>query len=110
MPALILYLSILWFGFKNVRTTKRFGWGQKELVVLAGGLQASLAGYVVGSVFASTAYQFFPYLLVAYTTALFSIAKITALHSKEAKSVSQATLENEAYAQTSESGMSWHLG
>jgi O-antigen ligase len=110
MPALILYVSILWFGFKNVRTTKRFGWGQKELVVLAGGLQASLAGYVVGSVFASTAYQFFPYLLVGYTTALFSIAKITALHSKQSKSVRQATRENEAYAQTSESGMSWHLG
>jgi hypothetical protein len=68
MPALILYVLILWFGFKNVRATKRFGWGQKELVVLAGSLQASLAGYVVGSVFASTAYQFFPYLLVAYTT------------------------------------------
>jgi O-antigen ligase len=110
MPALILYVLILWFGFKNVRATKRFGWGQKELVVLAGSLQASLAGYVVGSVFASTAYQFFPYLLVAYTTALFSIAKITALHSKESKSVRQATLENGAYAQTSESGMSWHLG
>jgi len=110
MPALILYVSILWFGFKNVRATKRFGWGQKELVVLAGGLQASLAGYVVGSVFASTAYQFFPYLLVANTTAVFSIAKITALRSKESKSVSQSTLENEAYAQTSESGMSWHLG
>jgi len=91
MPALILYVLILWFGFKNVKATKRFGWGQKELVVLAGGLQASLAGYVVGSVFASTAYQFFPYLLVAYTTALFSIARNTFSHSKVSKSVS---LEN----------------
>ena len=110
MPALILYALILWFGFKNVRATKRFGRAQRELVILAGGLQAGLAGYVVGSVFASTAYQFFPYLLVSYTTALFSIAKITALHSKESKSVSQKTFENEACAQTSRSGMSWHLG
>jgi putative inorganic carbon (HCO3(-)) transporter len=110
MPALILYALILWFGFKNVRATKRCGRVQRELVILAGGLQAGLAGYVVGSVFASTAYQFFPYLLVSYTTALFSIAKITALHSKESKSVSQKTFENEACAQTSRLGMSWHLG
>ena len=110
MPAFILYALILWFGFKNVRVAKRFGRGQKELVVLAGALKASLAGYVVGSVFASTAYQFFPYLLVAFTTALFSIARITALHSKESKSASQVTLENEAYAEASESGMAWHLG
>jgi putative inorganic carbon (HCO3(-)) transporter len=110
LPALILYVLILWFGIKNVRATKRFGQGQKELVVFAGGLLASLAGYVVGSAFASAAYQFFPYFLVAYTTALFSIAKITALRSKESKSLSQPTFENEACAQTSRSGMSWHLG
>jgi O-antigen ligase len=109
MPALILYALILWFGFKNVRATKRFGWRQKELVVLAGGLQASLAGYVVGSVFASTAYQFFPYLLVAYATALFSIAKITALHSKESKSVSLKKPDGETYQDKTEFELARHF-
>jgi hypothetical protein len=42
--------------------------------LFTGGLWASLAGYVVGAFFASTAYQLFPYFLVAYTTALFNIA------------------------------------
>jgi len=55
-------------------------------------------------------FQFFPYLLVAYTTALFSIAKNTVSHSKYSNSVSQSPLNNEAYAHTAESDMSWHFG
>ena len=36
--------------------------------MLASALYASLAGFVVGSLFGSVAYQLFPYFLVAYTT------------------------------------------
>ncbi len=110
LPTLILYVLILWHGFTNVRTTKRLAPRRTESSLLAGVLHASLIGYIVGSVFASVGFQFFPYVLVAYTTALFSIVKNTASHSKESKLVSQSTLKNEAYAHTTESGMSWHLG
>ena len=88
VPAVILYGLILWLGFKNVRASKRFGRRQKESSVLARAFQASMAGYVVGSLFASVAYQMFPYFLVAYTTALLSITK------KAAHSTARETMIN----------------
>ena len=69
VPALILYVLIFWCGFESLRATKRLALGEKELRLLAGAFQASLAGYIVGSLFSSAAYQFFPYILVAYTAA-----------------------------------------
>lgn len=110
LPALVLYALILWHGFTNVRTTNRLASRRTESSLLAGVLHASLVGYAVGSVFDSVGFQFFPYLLVAYTTALFSIAKNTVSHSKYSNSVSQSPLNNEAYAHTAESDMSWHFG
>jgi O-antigen ligase len=92
VPALILYVLILLRGFESVRVTKRLARGQKELRLLAGALQASLAGYIVGSVFSSVAYQFFPYFIVAYITALLGIAKKSASHSRLPEIVSQAAV------------------
>jgi len=110
LPALIMYVLILWRGFTNLRTTKRIASSRTESSVLTGVLHASLIGYVVGSVFASVGFQFFPYILVAYTTALFSIAKNTAPDSKGSKSVSQSTLKNEEDTDTTESVLSWNPG
>jgi O-antigen ligase len=89
VPAFILYMLILWCGLKNLRAIKRVARGQAESRLLARALLASLAGYVVGSLFLSVAYQFFPYFLVAYTTALFRIAKSNASLSKVHESVSE---------------------
>jgi O-antigen ligase len=89
VPAFALYVLILWSGFKNLRASKRIAWGSTELSLLARALHASLAGYLVGSLFLSVSYQFFPYFLVAYTSVLFQIAKESASHSKERESVSQ---------------------
>jgi O-antigen ligase len=91
LPALILYGLILWRGFKNTKAAKRLAQRAGESLVLPWALTASLAGYVVGSLFASAAYQFFPYFLVAYTTALFRIAKQSAIKSKEAELIAQAS-------------------
>jgi len=41
---------------------------------LIGALMASLAAYLVGAFFADTAYQLFPYYLVAYTSVAYRIA------------------------------------
>jgi hypothetical protein len=49
---------------------------------MAGALLASLTGYLVGSFFLSVAYQFFPYILVAYTTALLAITRSMAASTK----------------------------
>jgi O-antigen ligase len=75
IPALIFYVTILWYGFRNLARTRRFSTGNTQVKLLAGALRASLAAFVVGSLFASYAYQFFPYFLVAYTTVLLRIAK-----------------------------------
>jgi putative inorganic carbon (HCO3(-)) transporter len=107
MPAFILYVLILWCGFKNVRATKRFGRGKKELVILAGALHAGLAGYIVGSLFASTAYQFFPYMLIAYSTSLIWMSKEFAIRSKQHESASQTAMEKEILANAVESEMTW---
>jgi O-antigen ligase len=75
IPALILYSLILWCGFKNLKATIRLARGHKEMTILARALYASLAGYAVGSLFLSWAILYLPYILVAYTTALLSIAR-----------------------------------
>jgi putative inorganic carbon (HCO3(-)) transporter len=83
VPALILYVLILWCGYKNLRATLRLARGRTEASVLARALYASLGGYVVGSFFLSWAYLFLPYILVAYTTALFSIVRKSSVLSRK---------------------------
>jgi putative inorganic carbon (hco3(-)) transporter len=70
LPALILYLMILWRAMGNIRRARRLQSKDPRHLLLAGAMHASLIGYLVGSFFSSVAYSFFPYLLVAYTTAL----------------------------------------
>jgi putative inorganic carbon (HCO3(-)) transporter len=90
IPAFILYVLILWCGFSNLRATRQLLRGQAESSVLAQALYASLAGYVVGSFFLSVSYQFFPYILVAYTTVLFSMTVKSSARSKAQVAVCQA--------------------
>ncbi|MBZ5662469.1 MAG: O-antigen ligase family protein [Acidobacteriia bacterium] len=85
VPALVLYLMILGCGFRNLRAAKRLAREHGESSVVARALLASLAAYLAGSAFLSMAYEFFPYLLVAYTTALAGLARhSTAIHKKDA--------------------------
>jgi O-antigen ligase len=87
LPGLALFLLILSSGFDNVRRTKRLLRSRTNSSLLARGLHASLAGYVAGALFTSTAYAFFPYVLVAYTTALLWMAR----HSPSKESESSRT-------------------
>ena len=109
LPALILYVLILGQGFSNIRKTKRLAYRHTESKLLAGALHASLIGYIVGSVFASVGFQFFPYILVAYTAALYSIAKTTVMRCNKPKSVSQSPLANDEYKPSPKSDLSWNL-
>ena len=96
VPALILYIAILWSGFKNIRAAKRYAKGHRDTTLMAKALHASLIGYVIGSCFLSVSYAFFPYFLVAYTTALFSVAKKYTAVTRQHKSLSQEKLGAEA--------------
>jgi hypothetical protein len=70
--------------------------------LLAGALFASLVGYAVGSVFLSVAYAFFPYILVAYTTALLSIARKSAAQARKIESARQKMPGRQFFLQTAE--------
>lgn len=95
IPALVLYVLILWCGFKNLRATKRLVRRRTESNVLAGAFVASLAGYAVGSLFLSAAYVFSPYFLVAYTTVLLSITRKSVTQSRNFAAAKQVTLEKQ---------------
>jgi O-antigen ligase len=107
MPALIFYVTILWYGFKNLKRIRKLPSVNKEVTLLAGALHASLAGFIVGSFFASYAYQFFPYFLVAYTTVLLRIAKAYATRTQKVEPVGQTESEHSG-EKTIESEPSWH--
>lgn len=88
IPALIIFLFFLRAAFRNlqkVRKSQLFA-ENAEVRLITAGLWASLAGYIVGAFFASTAYQLFPYFLVAYTTALYNIASATGSEPEPTKS------------------------
>jgi O-antigen ligase len=84
LPALALYLTIFFYGFHNLRAAKRLSRRNGELNLLAGAIRASMVGFIVGSFFASYAYQFFPYFLVAYSTALFRVSRNASTVTKQA--------------------------
>lgn len=76
IPALMLFLLYLWAARRNLRwalksTTYK---DDKEFRIFTGALAASFGAYVVGAFFSDTAYNLFPYFLVAYTTGLYRIA------------------------------------
>jgi O-antigen ligase len=106
--AFLLYALILLCGFKNLRHAKRLTRGRTELSLLSRALLASLAGYVAGSVFLSVAYQFFPYFLVAYTTALFSVARKSSAQIRKNDLDRRAAAEKKVYVDTTKSELSWY--
>lgn len=70
IPAFLLYVLIFWRAIANLRDVSQNPKIGKGARLFSMALEASLATYLVGSFFASDAYQLFPYCLVAYTTAL----------------------------------------
>jgi putative inorganic carbon (HCO3(-)) transporter len=108
VPAFTLYAIILWCGFKNVRAAKYLARGQTEEVLLARALRASLAGFVVGSLFATFSYEFFPFILVAYTTALFLLAKKSASYSKRDERTWQPEIYGKTHSDSKEAEMACH--
>jgi O-antigen ligase len=70
IPAFLLYVLIFWRGVANLREVRKYRKTGKRIRLFSMALEASLAAYLVGSFFASDAYQLFPYCLVAYISAL----------------------------------------
>jgi O-antigen ligase len=70
VPALILFVLLLWSALANLREANRLAPPDSEEALFAMALRGSLYGFVVAAFFACSAYQCFPYFLVAYTSAL----------------------------------------
>lgn len=70
LPALFIFLWLLQRACTNNREVRRICPRSGPLYLIAGASQASLCAFAVGAFFASVAYHFFPYLLIAYSVAL----------------------------------------
>jgi O-antigen ligase len=75
LPAFALYSLLLWCSLENLRRTKRLVAPESEHALFAMALRGSLYGFMIGSFFSYSAYQFFPYFLVGYSSALVAIAE-----------------------------------
>jgi len=76
IPSMILFIAVLTMAFRNLKRTRSSVLYEKsrDVQLYTGGLWAGLAAYITGAMFASTAYQLFPYFMVGYTTALYRIS------------------------------------
>lgn len=76
-PALLLFLLVIYRTFFNLRQVRKTNTYKLnfEIRILTGGLWVSVVAYLVSAFFASTEYSMYPYFLVAYTTALYQIAR-----------------------------------
>jgi len=76
LPALLMFVMLLIRARGNLkRVTRSKGFKQDmEIQIFTGALWASFVAYLVGAAFSDTQYHLFPYVLVAYTTALHNLA------------------------------------
>ena len=96
IPAFLLYVLIFWRGITNLRDVRRYRKTGKRIRLISMALEASLAAYLVGSFFASDAYQLFPYCTIAYTISLRLIVQrdrgISSLPSKPQMTTTQVEM------------------
>jgi len=76
IPALVLFVAAIGAAFRNLRRVSKSNWyrDDPEFRLFAQGLRAALAAYLVGAFFASTQYNLYIYVVVAYTCVVARIA------------------------------------
>jgi len=74
-PGLALFLAILFLTFRSIRAIRKTPSyrDDPQIRLFASALNAGAGAYIVGALFASTAYTLFPYFVVAYVSALYKI-------------------------------------
>jgi O-antigen ligase len=78
-PALGLFLLLLVVSFRKINAVRKLPAYQTDesIRLWTSGMWTSLAAYAAGSMFASTEYNLFPYIMVGYISALYQIAKVS---------------------------------
>jgi len=76
LPALLLFVLLLIRARRNLKRVSRSKSFRQdmEIQIFTGALWASFAAYLVGAAFSDTQYHLFPYIFVAYTTALYNLS------------------------------------
>ncbi len=80
VPALILFLLVLGAAYRSLRRAQKSSVYKRdrEFQIISGGLKAALGAYLIGAFFSDTAYNLFPYYLIAYACAMWRIAELQA--------------------------------
>ncbi len=88
IPALLLFLMLLWKTFRTLRQLRRMPLSREkeDTHLYTSALTASLAAYLLGAFFSSSAYELFPYYMVIYATLLYRLS-LKGEESKTAKPV-----------------------
>ncbi len=73
--ALLFYLLFFFRGFANLRQLRDIPYDDPDMKLFSGALFATLVGFLVGSLFAPEAYQYFTYFAVAYTSVMLAMAR-----------------------------------
>jgi hypothetical protein len=78
IPALILFLAALGAAFKNIVQIRKSEHYREdpEFRLFTQALWAGLAAYLMGSFFASTEYNLYPYYVIGYTCAMVRITSV----------------------------------
>jgi O-antigen ligase len=81
IPALLLFLLVLLTAFRSVLSVRGSAlYNQdKDAQILAGALVAAFGAYVMGAFFSDTAYNLFPYFLIAYAIGLRRVMDLQAV-------------------------------
>ena len=74
LPAFILFTLLLIHGLRSLSKRRYTALGDDRLLLYAAAVRASLVGYIVGAAFLSTAYEVFPYILIAYSVIISRIS------------------------------------
>lgn len=83
LPALILFLAMYGYSFSNLREVRRKAPPGSAVFLLAQALRASLIAYAPAAFFFPDAYQYYIYLMFAYTTLACQVAAREAVTKEE---------------------------
>jgi len=105
-PALILFLLAIGAAFKNlskVRASEKYN-HDVEFRVITQAVWAALVAYLLGSAFASTEYNLYPYFMVGYTCAMVRIAA----HSRAEQAEGNRSLNKTPYGSARKPQIIWN--
>jgi len=87
IPALLLFLLVLLAALRSVLSVRRTApyKQDKDTQILTGGLVAAFGAYLMGAAFSDTAYNLFPYFLIAYAIGLRRVVDLQLIGQKAAE-------------------------